>query len=612
MPSRTVPQGLATLLLLATTACAAQSPACTGNRYGTAVQAVAIEDALVDGDVAAAVAAIRAAQRTRGVELGCPEVATAYGPLDTAPASAAAVAATWAAHAFPDLPPPYAQCPPIGREMGAFALAHWWAAQAGATVDRALAARLADGFVDAQYVPARTPGEASTWPGLYAYSVRYGTPGDACFAGGVIEDGLALACSGDAPSLCTTYRTGRHAGQRFAIGSFSRTPRAYDGGAAFDQGWAGAMMAEAALGAPDDASAARWRESLRAAADWAVAEPAVRNHNYTAKAVWLLALAYDLGGEPRWRDGLVDKLERSLLPGVLMDADRDGVVDGVPGLRFAALVAPAARVPGRMWDAHNARPEYQAMNAWALVAAYAALRDRGDGALAARVRPYALATLDNLATEVLSFGGPAAATPGASQPPVALLLGLRMIADAEGQPRPDWERAAAAFWNAGVLQAPGGNRSASVALMLQRTRGLPWLSLGERAARRVPAGIAGSWFDPARSGEGWIVFPYAPDAAFLSWFTYDAVDPTRQLWLYGAGRWRDGRLEVDVLYRTEGARFGVAFDPAAVRQVRWGRASFEAATCRSARFVYQADDPSYGAATRELRKLAGVAGSGCP
>lgn len=602
----------ATSLMLVTAACVAQSPACPGNRYGTAAQALAIEDALVDGDVAAAVTAIRAAQRTRGAELGCPEVATAYGAVDTTPVTVEAARNRWAAHAFPTLPPTYAQCPPIGREMGSYALAHWWARRAGVAVDTALATRLADGFVAAQYVPARTPGELSTWPGLYAFSARYGTPGDLCFAGGVIEDGIAIACGGSAPSLCTTYRTGPHAGQRFAVGDFSRSPRMYDGGAAFDHGWAGTMMAEAVIAATSDADAARWRESLRAAAEWALAEPAVRNHNYTAKLVWLLAVVYDLTGEARWRDGLVDKLERSLLPGVLMDADADGVVDGVPGVRFADLVAPAARIPGRMWDGHNARPEYQAMNAWALAAAYAALRDRRDAALAARVRPYALATLDNLAAETLQIGGPASTAPGSSQPPVALLLGLRAIAAAEGLSRPDWQRAAAVYWNAGVLNAPGGNRSASVALMLQHLAGVPWASLGERAARRRPDLVAGNWFDPTRSGEGITLVPHATDAAVLWWQTYDATDPSRQLWLFGVGAMDAGRVVVADLYRTEGTVFGAGFNPAAVRLQRWGRASFEATGCGSARFEYQADDAAYGSAVRELRKLVGVIGTGCP
>ena len=88
------------------------------------------------------------------------------------------------------------------------------------------------------------------------------------------------------------------------------------------------------------------------------------NANYTAKLVWLLATMYALDGAAADRTALLDKLDRAVLPGVLMDADRDGQVDGVPGCRFADLTA-VARVPGRLWDGHNARPVYHAMIAQA-------------------------------------------------------------------------------------------------------------------------------------------------------------------------------------------------------------------------------------------------------
>ena len=58
------------------------------------------------------------------------------------------------------------------------------------------------------------------------------------------------------------------------------------------------------------------------------------------------------------------------------------------------------------------------MNAFALVEAYVALRERGDQTEAARVRPY------------------------------ALLLGAFKIADTEKQPHAEWTRAFAAYWNA--------------------------------------------------------------------------------------------------------------------------------------------------------------------
>jgi hypothetical protein len=220
--------------------------------------------------------------------------------------------------------------------------------------------------------------------------------------------------------------------------------------------------------------------------------------------------------------------------------------------------------------------------------------------------------MDNLAAETISQGGPGALAPGTSQPPFALLLGLRAIADAEGLSRPDWERAAAAYWNAGIARDPGGNRTAILALFLQRAEGTPWRSLGERAARDRAAGFSGTWFDPARSGEGLVVFQYAADAGFVSWFTYDAVDPTRQVWLYGAGRFADGVLTVEPMLRTTGTRFGAAFDPQAVRTLPWGRVVFRLDGCREARLEYASTDPAYGSGTRALRKLTGVAGSGCP
>jgi hypothetical protein len=85
------------------------------------------------------------------------------------------------------------------------------------------------------------------------------------------------------------------------------------------------------------------------------------------------------------------------------------------------------------------------MNAFALVEVYAALRDRGDRADAARVRPYAQATLDNLAWEITQLGVPSS---GYTMAPYALLLGMHKIAAVDGRSQPAWERAFAAYWNA--------------------------------------------------------------------------------------------------------------------------------------------------------------------
>jgi hypothetical protein len=61
------------------------------------------------------------------------------------------------------------------------------------------------------------------------------------------------------------------------------------------------------------------------------------------------------------------------------------------------------------------------------------------------VRPYAQATLDNLAWEINQLGVPSS---GYTMVPYALLLELYKIAAVEGRPQPAWERAFAAYWNA--------------------------------------------------------------------------------------------------------------------------------------------------------------------
>jgi hypothetical protein len=129
---------------------------------------------------------------------------------------------------------------------------------------------------------------------------------------------------------CVTYAEGLSAGRRFLVADINRAAGVYDGGIGFDQGRSGVMMLAAAQSETDDALRALFEQSALRAGAWSAAEPPVRNHNYTAKNIWLLARLYAYTGELRWRSALLDKLERNLMPGVLMDADGDGLTDA-PG-----------------------------------------------------------------------------------------------------------------------------------------------------------------------------------------------------------------------------------------------------------------------------------------
>ncbi|MBL7648081.1 MAG: hypothetical protein JNK74_18005 [Candidatus Hydrogenedentes bacterium] len=450
-----------------------------GNPYGTPDQATAIEDAMYQGSIADCVAAIAAARETRAVCVGCPDVEFARAAPDTTPPTLEDVATAWNTVHLPGLNTYGEDCPPIGREWPAAALGGYYARLAGYPAPEELLALIAKQVEGAQYGPAHAPEPLVTHVGLYGYAGRLAERSDPCYRGGVVRERVEEIC-GKLPQFCPAYTSGIWAGERFVVADFSVTPRAYDGGAAYDHGWAGALMVEAWLqaGTPEDRGL--FEASARLAAAWSAKEPAVRNHNYTAKNIWLLAQLYALTGEAPFRDALVDRLERNLKPGVLMDRDADGLVDGMAHQPFAEL-NPVARTPGRMWDGHNSILWYQAMNTWAMTEAYCAFRDRGDVEEAGELRPFAVAMLDNMAWELTQLGPGVDIGEGAHPTPYALLVGLRKIAAAEGETHANWEAALAVLWNTGYFERfEGGRSTANCGLYLLHLSGAPFVPLGAR------------------------------------------------------------------------------------------------------------------------------------
>jgi hypothetical protein len=139
-----------------------------------------------------------------------------------------------------------------------------------------------------------------------------------------------------------------------------------------------------------------------------------------------------------------------------------------------------------MWDGHNALPGYHAMNAWALVEAYCALRDRDGGladsvglALRAKVKRTAVAMLDNLAWEINHLGVGNAQAPGFSQLPFALLTGLWKLASFDREPHPAWDSASTALWNIGYAKSFGAN-TVNVGLYMAYRTGQRYTPLSRR------------------------------------------------------------------------------------------------------------------------------------
>jgi hypothetical protein len=426
----------------------------------------AIEGAMATGSSADVAQAIGAARAALGLRIGCPEALSARTAGNFTRPELSAVRARWTDVHAAALSTYRISCPEIGRGAPSAALGAFAALAVGAPASRAQLTDIARMVEAQQYTVARGGQVVDTSEGVFGGIVASGRS-DPCALTGVPGEVVQQWCARFAEQ-CVTYASGQFAGRRFLVADINRAAGVYDGGIGFDQGWSGVMMLAAAQAETDDALRTLFQQSASLAGAWSAAEPPVRNHNYTAKNIWLLARLYGQTGETRWRSALLDKLERNLLPGVLMDANGDGLTDAPgPQLPFAQL-APVAQVPGRMWDLHNAVTHYQGMNTVAMVEAYVALRDRDDRAEAARVRPYALAMLDNLAREFTQLGLPASSA-SQREAGIALVLGAWKIALPERLARPDWDRAIDAVYNGPTSRNAGAGTVAAGLYLAYRT-----------------------------------------------------------------------------------------------------------------------------------------------
>lgn len=118
---------------------------------------------------------------------------------------------------------------------------------------------------------------------------------------------------------------------------------------------------------------------------------------------------------------------------------------------------------------------------------------------------------------------------------------------------------------------------------------------------------SGAWFDPARDGEGIIVQYLADGRALAIWFTYPAAgEAGEQAWMLA----QEGVVEGDTLrfasvVRPQGARFGAAFDPAAVRSEPWGTLALRFDSCSEATLSWSGP-AAYGSGSRALRRLSSL------
>ena len=128
------------------------------------------------------------------------------------------------------------------------------------------------------------------------------------------------------------------------------------------------------------------------------------------------------------------------------------------------------------------------------------------------------------------------------------------------------------------------------------------------AVSTARAGQSGSWFDPARDGEGFGMQWMTDGRLLLMWFTYDTEG--EPFWLVGVGRSDDGAIQVDDLVSARGGVFGLGFDPSAVERTVWGDLRLEL-DCQGGLASYRAEDPRFGSGGFAPVRLSRLRGQVC-
>jgi hypothetical protein len=131
---------------------------------------------------------------------------------------------------------------------------------------------------------------------------------------------------------------------------------------------------------------------------------------------------------------------------------------------------------------------------------------------------------------------------------------------------------------------------------------------GELAANN--AGLSGSYYDPARSGEGVVVEWLTNGQVLVVFFTYDLEG--KQLWLFGIAPPAGKSVTMEALYPSSSTRWGSEFDPDEVDLDSWGTFTLTWANCDQLTFEYESVLPGFGSAARNYQRLSKLAGTSCP
>ena len=124
------------------------------------------------------------------------------------------------------------------------------------------------------------------------------------------------------------------------------------------------------------------------------------------------------------------------------------------------------------------------------------------------------------------------------------------------------------------------------------------------------AGLSGSYYAPARNGEGIVVEWLDNGDVLVIFYTYDQND--NQFWVLGIATPDGNTVTMEALYPSAFTAWGRAFNPNDITLASWGTFTLTWTECNAVVFEYASTVPGFGSATRNYNRLTTLSGTACP
>jgi hypothetical protein len=124
------------------------------------------------------------------------------------------------------------------------------------------------------------------------------------------------------------------------------------------------------------------------------------------------------------------------------------------------------------------------------------------------------------------------------------------------------------------------------------------------------AGRSGSFFDPARNGEGIFVQWQEDGRVLVIWYTYDGDG--NQFWtISGDTQVNGSTVTASMLYPAQGTGFGQNFDPSEIVLGEWGTMTLEYDGCNALVLSYDSSLEGFGQGSYNYQRLTTIGGTSC-